>query len=388
MAHDPQAGSYQPGDGKTIQDYDEGERHQRAALAHVAARGNVPAAPGPEAYGSGQLIRTANPLTMYHGTPHEFRGTRANPLGEFDLSKLGTGEGAQAYGRGVYQAGRKSIAEGYRDELTPGPTYKGRPTSFSHTDPHAAAADAVAQRMQDSKISAHEAIERVRHDYNTHATAALDNARQWDDPETKERYHQRARHYLAITHHVQTLDPAGFEQGAGHLYESELHIHPDHMLDWDKKISEHSPYVQNRLGPVLQEHGLTPGTKTLDPLYQFHPSPPAHAYTTQGDMTGNSLVGSLTKRTGSHEAAAMALLQAGIPGIRYEDAASRNLGVVPATLRDGSQGWGVFNTRTRSGGMAEFRTKEEADAHVEASRTCNCVVFDPRTLNVVKRNGL
>ncbi len=35
-------------------------------------------------------------LDVYHGTPHKYAPTEANPLGEFDASKIGTGEGAQA----------------------------------------------------------------------------------------------------------------------------------------------------------------------------------------------------------------------------------------------------------------------------------------------------
>ena len=35
-------------------------------------------------------------LDVYHGTPHRFPATEANPLGEFDASKIGTGEGAGA----------------------------------------------------------------------------------------------------------------------------------------------------------------------------------------------------------------------------------------------------------------------------------------------------
>jgi len=44
------------------------------------------------------------PLDVYHGTPHRFPPTANNPLGEFDASKIGTGEGAQAYGHGLYLA--------------------------------------------------------------------------------------------------------------------------------------------------------------------------------------------------------------------------------------------------------------------------------------------
>ena len=56
-------------------------------------------------------------LDVYHGTPHRFPATEANPFGEFDASKIGTGEGAQAYGHGVYLAQAPDVAEGYRRTL-------------------------------------------------------------------------------------------------------------------------------------------------------------------------------------------------------------------------------------------------------------------------------
>jgi hypothetical protein len=56
-------------------------------------------------------------LDVYHGTPHRFEPTEANPLGEFDASKVGTGEGAQAYGRGIYLAENPEIARSYQNKL-------------------------------------------------------------------------------------------------------------------------------------------------------------------------------------------------------------------------------------------------------------------------------
>lgn len=47
---------------------------------------------------------------VYHGSPHIFD--------RFDLSKIGTGEGAQAFGWGLYFAGKREIAKHYRDALT------------------------------------------------------------------------------------------------------------------------------------------------------------------------------------------------------------------------------------------------------------------------------
>jgi hypothetical protein len=51
------------------------------------------------------------PLTAYHGTPHTIQGN-------FDINKVGTGEGAQAYGHGMYFAESKDIADVYRKKLT------------------------------------------------------------------------------------------------------------------------------------------------------------------------------------------------------------------------------------------------------------------------------
>ncbi len=53
----------------------------------------------------------------WHGSPHDHD--------RFDSTKIGTGEGNQAYGYGLYFAGAKSVAEYYRDKLSAyaGPNY-------------------------------------------------------------------------------------------------------------------------------------------------------------------------------------------------------------------------------------------------------------------------
>jgi len=50
-----------------------------------------------------------SPLVAYHGTPHTFD--------QFDISKVGTGEGAQAYGHGIYFAEAPGVARGYQMAL-------------------------------------------------------------------------------------------------------------------------------------------------------------------------------------------------------------------------------------------------------------------------------
>src|SRR5580765_7619144 len=43
-------------------------------------------------------------IKAYHGSPHLFEPTPKNPLGECNMSKIGTGEGNQAFGQGMYTA--------------------------------------------------------------------------------------------------------------------------------------------------------------------------------------------------------------------------------------------------------------------------------------------
>jgi hypothetical protein len=49
------------------------------------------------------------PIVAYHGSPHDFE--------KFDATKIGTGEGAQAYGHGLYFAESEGVAHSYRDTL-------------------------------------------------------------------------------------------------------------------------------------------------------------------------------------------------------------------------------------------------------------------------------
>ena len=49
------------------------------------------------------LLKGPAEATVWHGSPHQFDA--------FDSSKIGTGEGAQAYGHGLYLAEAKDVAD-------------------------------------------------------------------------------------------------------------------------------------------------------------------------------------------------------------------------------------------------------------------------------------
>lgn len=56
------------------------------------------------------------PIKAYHGSPHTFS--------QFSLQKIGSGEGAQTYGWGLYLAGKREVAEYYRDMLAESPGFR------------------------------------------------------------------------------------------------------------------------------------------------------------------------------------------------------------------------------------------------------------------------
>lgn len=64
------------------------------------------------------------PIPVYHASPHMFR--------EFDPGAIGTGEGAQAYGHGIYVAESPAVRDYYRDFFS-GKTFGGAESGPAHT---------------------------------------------------------------------------------------------------------------------------------------------------------------------------------------------------------------------------------------------------------------
>jgi hypothetical protein len=81
-----------------------GERVAERVVPQVMERGGLPA----EMLGA-MAQGTQSPATVFHGSPHLFQ--------RFDASKIGTGEGAQVYGHGLYFAESPEVADQYRKTL-------------------------------------------------------------------------------------------------------------------------------------------------------------------------------------------------------------------------------------------------------------------------------
>jgi hypothetical protein len=250
--------------------------------------------------------RTINPQTgaiVWHGSPHKFD--------RFDSSKIGTGEGAQAYGHGLYLAESPDVAETYRKSLT---NLYGTPTTIEGGGRSVPvplwAADRVQSEGIDSLIS--EWTKRAAES----AAKAKDSLQPWIDESNAARFVQQLDELKAMKN-----AGGGSVQPAGALYKVDL---PDEkiarMLDWDKPLSQQAPEVQSAMANALVERGITKsvadyiianktGSEGLSALSRGHYD--ARLNVPDGDMAAN---------------ASMRLNQAGIPGIRYLDGGSRGAG--------------------------------------------------------------
>lgn len=162
---------------------------------------------------------------VYHGGPHIFD--------KFDLSKIGTGEGAQAYGWGLYFAGNKAVAEHYRRNLAGSAGVLANAGFNADGTPNRVGW--VAQSL-DASVSEKTIREGL---------AFLE--RKWT-PEQVEKTIAEGRKFY---------DDA---MKAGRLYHVEI---PEDgaYLHWDKPLSEQSPEVQ----AALEKMGVKPPTPPAPP---------------------------------------------------------------------------------------------------------------------------
>ena len=318
------------------------------------AKGLVSAA---QQTGNALLIGTTAPgIRAFHGSPYDFE--------RFDTSKIGTGEGAQAYGHGLYMAENEAVARGYRDELA---GFKlAFPTKVSQ-DLYSALPQAhqdIIQRMlqngaQPAEVRAF--LQNLAGGAQSQAEYVAAGGRRSANYGPDEAATADAASRLAASKALPK------SVSAGRMYEVNIGADPEQFLHWDKPLSEQSPYVQD----AIRKAGLKPTEPEL------------------GSFGGVPVRGA--PRWADTPEAAQALLDAGIPGIRYLDQGSR--GVPPTSYQIRSKDFtsGVFDNRALLEKQLPGYQKQFPDAQIheiQNSQTHNYVVFDANTIDILRKYGL
>jgi len=237
-------------------------------------------------------------LTAYHGTPHTIKG-------KFDISKVGTGEGAQAYGHGMYFAENPAVATQYKNILS-------KP-EFTKT------AEGVELRGQLPRMLDETYSELVAKNgiQQTNYGDVTDLVGQRLDRQMKDALKANDMDWYNKTADMK-LDLARFKENpppnVGNLYKVDI---PDEyipkMLDYDKPLKDQPKAVQ-------------------DALAKYDPD----SYSPKGnDYDSNELGQSIYQRIvqdnvqkfgfgGNSKRASEDLNALGIKGIRYYDEGSRS----------------------------------------------------------------
>jgi hypothetical protein len=269
------------------------------------------------------------PLTLdaYHGTPHLFPPSADNPLGEFDSSKIGTGEGNQSYGHGHYLSELPKVATNYKNTLALGRNQfeivhrdTGEPVS-SATLGYQNVKDffdtyAYNLRFDDKENRKKRWKEQKEMLVNDKIPEALQFAENQNIDEQSRRFgkeiadkYQEDVKHLDAAHHL--IDKVNAKP-VGSVYTVNIpDEHVERMLDWDKPLSE-QPYA-------LQSIGKNKDFVQYAERIMERSLPELDGKTLQRIAIGYAEDKS---RTGAQGAAKL-LKEAGIFGIKYLDAGSR-----------------------------------------------------------------
>lgn len=221
----------------------------------------------------------------YHGSPYKFD--------KFTLDHIGTGEGNQAFGWGLYFAGSKNVAEFYRETL-----------SKDKLDENPEIKLKLKSALQD--------VDYLGFDNFAQAVSAISTHSDW------------ATRWEVTPHEAENINAllkTYREAREGQLYKVDI-PEDDVMLHWDKPLSE-QPEMASAIRKLLmsgevEQRALDDfGVESREELADMLLDP---------ENTGSDIYGSLSDVFRTDKGASEALNSAGIKGIKYLDGTSRNAG--------------------------------------------------------------
>jgi hypothetical protein len=179
--------------------------------------------------GARQTPETLAAIRAYHGSPHRFD--------KFSLDKIGTGEGAQAYGHGLYFAEHPNVAKDYKTKLSdttlePRYIYKGK--EYSRGDPEWK----ILGTLKNSGVGE---VRRLLSQYAKDEAAGASYIAKDDKMRENIRL---MRNFVA-----DGIPKKGdISTTSGALYTTKLNVEPDDLLDYDAPLAKQPAAVRRALG--------------------------------------------------------------------------------------------------------------------------------------------
>lgn len=232
-------------------------------------------------------------LRAFHGTPHT--------VDRFSTEKIGTGEGAQAYGWGLYFAENPKVAEEYQKalggEAVSMEALRAYFTPGAIIEAYGGNRDRVISFNEDAKGAWSVTVQSVQ----KNAAGEWVNNPAYPRPRT---------HFTAPS--LDEVKKRGLPtELGGNTYTVTLDVEADELLDWDRSLTDQSEKVKVAMRALFKELGAK--------------HDPAAPTATPNANSGGSLYRriAVVDPIMSKEALSRRLGELGIPGLRYLDERSR-----------------------------------------------------------------
>ena len=303
-------------------------------------------------------------IAAHHGTPHK--------VDKFTTGKIGTGEGAQAYGWGLYFAEEKKVATGYRDALSGVKLLdaKGEVLVGLTSNP-------VTQKILKEAQSFWKNGETTLPSIISEITQRKRQAELWASSGSN--VQSNTEFVSGSEEAIRLLQGGSSAKVDGNLYTVDLDVEPEDLLDWDKPLSEQTESVRDAVTALIKDRVPK---EIADVFLSNSEAGGGSLYTLISDSFGESAQGTPAKR------ASEALLAAGIPGIRYLDEGSRGQKAevrfdtgLKRWLVEWDEGFG------RKQILSSHQSEQEAKIAANNDRTYNYVAFDEKLIKITEENG-
>jgi len=235
-------------------------------------------------------------MVAHHGTPHEFE--------RFSTEAIGTGEGAQAFGWGLYFAEARETAEGYRARLSADPVHQieidGELVDAPGWDPSLPPRERVIRLIVEEVANTGSSTQAAAGALESRLEA--ERASPYIGPELAEQI-RVLRVLRPRLGEVRVTEP-------GHVYRVDVADEAvSHFLDWDRPLAEQPRRVQLAARDVLREvFGADNWRARFD------------------DMDGQRFYEEVSRQRRGQRQASEFLAERGIKGVRYLDRLSRAAG--------------------------------------------------------------
>ena len=265
-------------------------------------------------------------ISALHASPHSFR--------KFDTAFMGKGEGAQAYGWGLYFAENPEVNRAYMDRFSQNKetlireieAYSERKFYSVHSDliytlrqlsvlyPDKVLADGLRQYINTESVRVKKRREEAGDDVPNYMAHIL------------KREEEKLKDLQQILNWIHSGGELSAEMLSASNYRVELNVDDSVLLDWDRPVPENLRALMQS-SPVEAVRELAGALST---------NRDGTKYWTYQDYTGEAIYKKLMDdlfmdrprsevpdKNGRQKAASLALLDSGIKGIRYADGLSR-----------------------------------------------------------------